>query len=255
MRSVNNLLSVGAAASVCGLLAVASVALAFLGSEHAGALMSHPPLLALTAVLAAGLAVTGVRAVARRRFDSALFHLGCACVMAGWLGGRLAVRAATPERPVSGAMVLVDGDESDKLYGGPELGAFVGRVPFKVRLEHFFIEHYPATPADRSEGRMPPVREYRSRVTITPLGGTPFVRNVRVNHPAFVQGYHIYQMSWGQSQDPARNPVIYTVLQFIRDPGLPAVYAGFVILFAGVLLFAARVLTAGRPCDAGEVRP
>jgi len=89
-------------------------------------------------------------------------------------------------------------------------------------------------------------------VTITEPGKPPYVANVRVNHPAFVQGYHIYQLSWGQSADRLGRPVVYTVLQFIRDPGLPLVYAGFVALFAGVLLFAVRVFRAKAP-DVREV--
>jgi len=238
---------------MCGVLAAGSLALAFLGPERSGQLMSRPPLLAATALLACGLAFSGVRAVARRRYDSALLHLGCACVMAGWLAGRVAVLTSSESRPVVGSMAMVDGDVSDRLYDGPYLTNYVGKVPFSVKLEHFFIEHYRSSQSDRDAGRMPPVKEYRSRVTLTEPGQAPRVANVRVNHPAYIKGYHIYQLSWGQSTDRFGRPVIYTVLQFIRDPGLGVVYAGFVMLFAGLLLFAWRVLRkAGGP---GEVSP
>ncbi len=245
MRILNRWLGLDAAVGLCAVMAAGSVALAFLGPDRSGELMSRPPLLALTGVLACALAASGVRAARRRRFDSALLHVGCACVVSGWLIGRLAVLQATPDRPATGAMAMVDGDQSDALYEGQYLTNAVGRVPFKVRLDRFFIEHYPSSPQDREEGRMPPVKEYRSRVTITEPGQAPYVRNIRVNHPAYVRGYHIYQMSWGQSQDMYGRPLIYTVLQFIRDPGLPVVYTGFAVLLAGLLLFVARVLRSG----------
>jgi len=57
-----------------------------------------------------------------------------------------------------------------------------------------------------------------------------------------VRGYHIYQMSWGHSTDRLGRPIVYTVLQVIRDPGLRLVYAGFMLLFAGILFFAWRLI-------------
>lgn len=244
-------LSLGFAAGLCGVLSAASVALAFFGPERSGAFMAHPVLLALTAALAAALAASGVRAVTRRRFDSALVHLGCACVLAGWLAGRISERASTSESPAAGAAAMIDGDEADKVWSGAYLTNYVGRLPFSVKLEHFSVERYERNKSDRDAGRDAPVREYRSRIWVTVPGQAPFATDVRVNHPAKVLGYHIYQMSWGQSTDRDGRPVTYTVLQFIRDPGLSAVYAGFAVLFAGILLFCARVLRG--PAGAKEV--
>jgi len=48
-------------------------------------------------------------------------------------------------------------------------------------------------------------------------------------------------MSWGHSMDQLGRPVVYTVLQFIRDPGLKLVYAGFTLLLAGILIYAWRI--------------
>lgn len=244
----------GGAAWLCWILALGSVALAFPGPERAGALMTRPVMQGFTAGVAVLFALNGLRALKRRRLDSVLLHLGCACVLAGWLMGRHAERTATPDNPVTGSMAMVDGDVTDKLWDGPQLTRYVGRLPFLVKLEKFFVEYYDANAQDRDAGRMPPVREYRSRVTLAEPGKPSYVANVRVNHPVKVQGYHIYQLSWGQSQDMYGRPVTYTVLQFIRDPGLPVVYAGFVILFAGVLLFAVRVFRITLP-DAREVSP
>ena len=210
--------------------------------------MTRPVPLIFTALFACAVTISGIRAFTCRRFDSSLLHLGCACVLAGWLMGRIAERTSTPERPVIGSMALVDGDVSDKLWEGTTLNKPIGHIPFTVKLEKFSVEYYDANGQDRDEGRMPPVREYRSQVTITEPGKPSYAATVRVNHPVYVQGYNIYQMSWGQSKDVYGRPVTYTVLQFIRDPGLPVVYAGFAVLFAGILFFTARVLR-------GTVRP
>lgn len=247
MNLFNKVMGLGAAAVLCWGLSLASVVLAFLGPDRAGALMDRLPLQAATALLGAALTFNGCRALRRRRWDSALLHLGCALVVGGWLAGRHAVRVATPDRPAIGAMAMIDGDVSDKLWDGQYLTNYVGRVPFSVKLEHFFVERYERNAHDVDAGRDAPVREYRSRVTVTEPGKAPYVANVRVNYPVYVRGYYIYQMSWGESTDMMGRPVTYTVLQFIRDPGLPVVYAGFAVLFAGILLFAARVFRMKLP--------
>jgi hypothetical protein len=240
-ENFNALTGAGAAVWLCWVSALGTVALAFPGAERAGAFMVRPAVLGLVALAVPLFLSVGARAAARRRCGSALLHLGCACVLAGWLAGRWTERTATPDRPAAGAMALVDGEESDHLFTGPTLDVFAGRVPFKIRLERFFVERYERNAADVEAGRDAPVREYRSRVTVTEPGKTPYVANVRVNHPVYVRGYHIYQMSWGHSTDRLGRPLVYTVLQFSRDPGLPLVYAGFALLFAGTVWFAIKV--------------
>ncbi|MCL1920069.1 MAG: cytochrome c biogenesis protein ResB [Kiritimatiellaeota bacterium] len=227
------MLNLDVALWTCLLFAGGAVVLAFLGPEKSGALMGQLGCQAVTFALAIGIAVSGVRAVLRKRFDSALMHLGCACVMAGWLMGQHAARTTSEAHPVTGSMAMIDGDRMDTLWTGRTLTEYVGKLPFTVRLEKFTVNFY--------EGGMP--REYRSRIMILEPGKEPRTEDVRVNHPAYVHGYHIYQMSWGESTDHYGRPVVYTVLQFIRDPGLPVVYAGFVVLLAGTLWFAARFFT------------
>jgi hypothetical protein len=252
MRALNKWLSPGVAAWLCGALAVGSVALAFLGPERSGAFMSRPPLLAFTALFAAGVGFSGARSLARRRFDSALLHLGCACILAGWLAGRLVERFSSPAHPAVGYMSLVDGFVSSELSDGQRM---IGEIPFSVRLMKFTIDRYEPGAEDRDEGRMPPIKEYCSLVLISEPGKQPYARKIRVNHPACVGGYHIYQNSFRETFDDLNRPVSVTTLQFIRDPGLPVVYAGFVVLLAGVLAFAARVMGGLKRAEAGEVSP
>ncbi len=253
MRSVDRWFGAGVAVWVCGVLAAGSVVLAFYGPAKAGAMMSAAPMLALTAVLAVGVSVVGIRALSRRLVCSALLHLGCACVMVGWLAGRLAERFASGATPWGGYLSLVDGYVSNRLSDGQKM---VGELPFTVRLMKFSIDRYEPSAVDREEGRLPPVREYSSLVLISEPGKKPYACKIRVNHPARVAGYHIYQNSWREVVDDDNRPVWVTTLQFIRDPGLPLVYAGFVVLFAGVLTFTLRMAAlGGRGAGVGEVAP
>lgn len=236
-------LDLGSAVYLCLFLAAASVCAAFIGDKASSRLMSHP--VALTAVLLFmhGLLFSGFRSLKRKRFDSALLHLGAACILAGWVIGQFAIRRATPEHPVKGSMALVDGDISDRLYAGATLTEEVGRVPFSIRLLRFSVERY----GDAEQANQMPIREYCSRVEIREPGKTPRVAEIRVNQPAYVAGYHIYQMSWGETKDYDGRPVTYTVLTFIRDPGLLVVYAGYIILMLGVTAFMLRLFRRERP--------
>ncbi len=241
----NKLTGLNTAAWFCWALAMGAVGLAFPGAMRAGALMVQPYMLLSVALLALLFLFVGVRSVSRRRFDSTLLHLGCSLVLVGWLWGRYAERYPRPEHPANGSMVLVDGEESDQLWRGAKLDEFVGRAPFAIRLERFIVERYQRSGDDRDAGRDAPIKEYRSRITIKEPDREPYTANVRVNYPVYVRGYHIYQMSWGVSSDRLGRPLTYTVLQFIRDPGVPLVYAGFMMVVVGVLLFMFRVLRAG----------
>jgi len=246
-KLINKIAGLGVAVCGCGVLSAASIGLAFMGPERAGKLMSTPPALGISALIALLLILRGVYAVFVSRFHSALLHIGCACVISGWLMGEVAPYIAGKDKPVKGSMAMVDGDVMNALWEGAYLTNYVGKVPFTVKLDKFIIEYYESSRVDQSAGRMPPIKEYRSRVTINEPGKEPYTANIRVNHPAYVGGYHIYQMSWGQSQNRLGQPVSYTVLQFIRDPGLPVVYAGFITLFAGILLFCIRLFRVKNP--------
>jgi len=234
--TLNKVVSLSVAMWLCILLSLGSIVLACLGPTQAGDWMARLPNLVGVALLALALIITGTRAIFRNRFDSALFHVGTAVIMAGWLAGQYAIRTASPDNPAIGLMALIDGDMSDQLYEGARLDKLVGRVPFTVKLEKFSVIRYPS----KEPGYEAPVREYCSRVVIQERDKPARVEEIRVNQPAVICGYYIYQMSWGQTQNRWGEPVNYTVLQFRRDPGLTAVYTGFGLLFAGAFWFAAR---------------
>lgn len=210
--------------------ALFSVFLAFLNADRAGVFMARPIPCIAVLLFAVMMVICAVRAGLRKRFTSLLLHGGCAFIAAGWLWGTLpdTFHFAPATLPKTGMMPLVDGDESNILCGGEQLQTKVGEVPFTIRLEKFSVDEYP-------DGT---IREYRSRITVKEPGKEPYVKNVRVNHPVRIGVWDIYQMSWGRTRDPASGAILtYTILQFIRDPGLPLVYAGYGILFLGLVGF------------------
>ena len=88
-------------------------------------------------------------------------------------------------------------------------------LPFEVALEQFTIDHYP-------DSRSP--RQYTSRLRIDGKAC-----EVSVNHPLRHGGYTIYQDSYDQQAGS------FTVLQLVRDPWLPLIFAGIALLAAGAI--------------------
>lgn len=67
-------------------------------------------------------------------------------------------------------------------------GAFAAKPPsFDIRLDNFSMEFFP-------NGQ---VRQYVSKVTITPENGTPYQRTMWVNEPLIHEGVYFYQSFWG----------------------------------------------------------
>lgn len=62
---------------------------------------------------------------------------------------------------------------------------------FTIQLDSFavkFYEKYPNRP-----------KSYTSSVTVTPLNGAPFKKDIRVNHPLMFHGFTVYQSSYGNT--------------------------------------------------------
>ena len=76
------------------------------------------------------------------------------------------------------------------------------------------------------------VQDYISEVKIIQDDRIIASKAIEVNHPLRVQGYHLYQTSYGQ--DP-QNGMFYTVLSVVPDAGLTWVYAGYILLCLGVI--------------------
>lgn len=89
-------------------------------------------------------------------------------------------------------------------------------LPFSVQLDDFCIDYY-------SDGVNP--RQFTSRLLVE---GEQL--SVAVGEPVSCDGYTLYQDSYD------RQGRRYTVLQVVRDPWLPIVYIGMLLLAAGSIM-------------------
>jgi hypothetical protein len=75
-----------------------------------------------------------------------------------------------------------------------------------------------------------PIKAFRSHVEFLPEGAPPVSGTVEVNGPFSFGGYTFYQSGYRPEQPD------WTALQVVRDPGVPLVYAGFVLMIAGLFV-------------------
>ena len=85
-----------------------------------------------------------------------------------------------------------------------------------------------------------------------PARGVVLMRTIKMNHPLKYRGYTFFQSSYVANGGPET-----TILSVRNDPGTPLVYAGFLIVLAGVvsLFVMRRSATAGvggRPAITGR---
>lgn len=89
-------------------------------------------------------------------------------------------------------------------------------LPFSIRLEEFCIDYY--------DDEVSP-KQYTSTLMIE---GNEL--RTSVNHPCHYKGYYIYQ------SDFDRDSQSYSVLKLVRDPWLPLIFLGFLLLTSGAIL-------------------
>ena len=201
-----------AAAGTLLAFAVLSVFLACLGAESALVLMRS----IVAQVVVAGLAVltfaAALRRVRRPSF-AVVLHLGFALVLGGWLYN---------------AWCGEEGGYLD-LHAG-RAGAVADA--FEFQLEDFSIDRWEDTGT---------VRQYTSRGWVRPRGGTergvvgePVT--ISVNHPLVRDGWWVYQSSYKEMRNPhTGRPFYFTILQCVKDVGLPWVAGGALLLLLGTL--------------------
>lgn len=101
------------------------------------------------------------------------------------------------------------------------------KMPFKIRLNKFEIEHHPGTAKPS---------EFRSTVTVfdqTKDGqNKQFDAQIFMNHTLDYRGYRFFQSSYST---PKNQPVI-SVFSVSKNPGTPVFYGGCIILCFGVFV-------------------
>ena len=96
-----------------------------------------------------------------------------------------------------------------------------GRMPLQFR----FISSGANPMMGRSQG---PVKAFKSTVEFLENGQVMLKKTIAVNSPATFHGYTFYQLSYNPED------LRWTSLQVVRDPGVPVVYAGFLLMMAGL---------------------
>ena len=223
-------------ASVWLLLAgcVASVAFACCGAEKSLDFMKYYAAIGTVGALAAMCLVAA--AFTWRRPAVLALHLGLALVLGGWTYNELA-------GPRDGWVRLRAGQ-----YGG--VGGVEAKPQLLLRLEEFKIDRWPDTGT---------VRQYTSRVKAGPYADTDDgleEREISVNHPLVMGGWWIYQSSFEELQNPhTGEPLYFTILQCVKDVGLPFVSLGGALLILGALWYAFRKFRTSKPRNPETSKP
>lgn len=147
----------------------------------------------------------------RKMFSAAFFsHVGLLLVLIGGLFG-------SPD--VSDSQMLVRRDKAEHL-SYTRNGRIVP-LPFKVQLADFRIDYY-------DDGTSP--KQYTSAILVD---GQPM--ETSVNHPCRHDGWDIYQSDYDMEGQR------FSVLKVVRDPWLPVVYTGMLLLVIGAVLNVRKV--------------
>ena len=201
MKALKNPWWVAGVLCVC---AAMSVGLACCGAERSLDFMKYYA--AIGAVGALGAASLLACIWTWRRPAALLMHLGFALVLGGWTYNEL---AGVPDGYL-------------ELHAG-RTGSVDGE--FEFTLDEFKIDRWPDTGT---------VRQYTSRGRI---GGEKV--EISVNHPLVRGGWWVYQSSFEEMNNPhTGEPFYFTILQCVKDVGLPFVALGGGLLLVGALLIA-----------------
>ena len=79
---------------------------------------------------------------------------------------------------------------------------------------------------------IPEASRYLSNVTVYTRGNDPFSAEIEVNKAPKVEGWRLYQLSYDQNKGKWSD---VSVIEAVRDPWLPVVFAGIFLLLAGAL--------------------
>lgn len=96
-----------------------------------------------------------------------------------------------------------------------------GELPLEISY------HYEPAAAAVPEG---PIKSFRSDISLVQSGQVRARKVIEVNHPLRFGGWSLYQSGY-RPED-----LSWSSIQIVRDPGVPAVYAGFSLMIVGLFM-------------------
>lgn len=152
----------------------------------------------------------------RTKFPSGLTHIGLLVILSGGL-----VTCIFGEQ---GFLIVYKGHTQDTFV---KKGNQLKELGFKIYLDDFIIEWHNSANADNAPRT---VKSFKSQITVLEQGRAALEKTIEVNHPLKYKGYTLYQANYD------RDEFKWSGLDVVRDPGVPFVFTGFILLNAGVML-------------------
>ncbi len=170
------------------------------------------PFVILLMFISLSLIFVAVRDCRCRCWAGAASHIGLLCVLLGGMFGSVVKEDVK---------IVVDKHAKEQVAYATNGKSVV--LPFALKLKDFCIDYY-------EDGCSP--KQYTSSVAAYPLDKSAdvLVFDCSVNHPARVKGWWVYQFDYDRNQQD------FVLLQLVRDPWLPVVYLGFVLMVLGALI-------------------
>ena len=169
--------------------------------------------IALLGIAGIGLAFNIYSFFRKRNFSFGVTYLGILLVLLGGLVAHL-----------FGEEGFIEIKEGQKVNGYWIEDDIFRPVDFSIYLKDFSVEFYP----DKRKG-MRFVKSYKSEVILYKDGKAVKEGIIEVNKPFNFRGMSFYQYGY-DAERPHQ-----TILQVVKDPGLPLVYTGYFILLLGMV--------------------
>jgi len=158
--------------------------------------------------------------------------------------GEVRARSEAPHNPALQIRIVGSGVTNTQWVFArfPDFGGEPGSgaaMPLRFR--------YYSAPAEES-GNRGTIKSFKSMIEVIENGSVAATRTIEVNASFSWRGYTFYQTSYNPDD------LTWSALQVVRDPGVPIVYAGFVLMMAGLtMVFCVGPWLAGQGRTAGEV--
>jgi cytochrome c biogenesis protein ResB len=109
----------------------------------------------------------------------------------------------------------------------PDFAMHEDGSPIKTSPLRFIYHHEDSAAPATIRG---PVRNFKSTFHLIDNGESAGTGTAAVNHPLKFKGYTFYQSGYNP------NDLSWTSLEVVRDPGVPLVYSGFLLLIGGLFV-------------------